>query len=290
MRIVRPIAEMRSLCKDIRRADPSQTLALVPTMGALHDGHLSLVRAARKSCDFVAATIFVNPLQFGPAEDFSSYPRTFEQDCNMLIREGVDLLFAPTPEEMYPAGAQTLVDVPRIGNRLDGTSRPGHFQGVATVVTKLFHIVQPDRAFFGQKDAAQVAVLRTMVRDLNFDVEIVVCPTVREKNGLAMSSRNRYLGAMQCEQAQALSRALRDVEQQIEQRQYAAGPLRQALIEELQVADGVRLDYAEIVDPQTLEPVSDVRAGALIAVAAWVGNTRLIDNLVLPPQEVEVMQ
>lgn len=289
MRIVRSIAEMRSLCKDIRRADVLQTLALVPTMGALHDGHLSLVRAAKTSCNFVAASIFINPLQFGPTEDFSSYPRTFEEDCDLLVREGVDLLFAPTPKEMYPTEAQTLVDVPQIGARLDGASRPGHFQGVATVVTKLFHIVQPDRAFFGQKDAAQVAVLRAMVRDLNFDVEIVVCPTVREKDGLALSSRNRYLGAIEREQAQALSRALCHVEQQIAQGQYAADFLRQALIEQLQAEEGVRLDYAEIVDTQTLEPVSDVRFGALIAVATWIGKTRLIDNLVFSPQE-EVAQ
>lgn len=195
MQILGSINEMRRACKAVRRSTGLQTLALVPTMGALHEGHLSLVHAARKRCDRVAVTIFVNPLQFGPSEDFAKYPRTFDDDCTMLEREGVDPVFAPTVEEMYPAGAETWVDVPSIGSRLDGGSRPGHFRGVATIVSKLFHIAQPDQAFFGQKDAAQVAVLRAMVRDLNFGVEIVVCPTVREEDGLALSSRNRYLSA-----------------------------------------------------------------------------------------------
>ncbi|WP_213807163.1 pantoate--beta-alanine ligase [Granulicella sp. dw_53] len=288
MRLVTSIDEMRRLCKAIRCEAEHQTLALIPTMGALHEGHLSLIRAARKSPDRVAASIFVNPLQFGPNEDLSKYPRTFEEDCAMLEREGVDLLFTPTVEEMYPAGTQTWVDVPEIGGRLDGASRPGHFRGVATVVTKLFHIVQPDRAFFGQKDAAQVAILQAMVRDLNFDLEIVVCPTIRDEDGLALSSRNRYLTAEERKRALVLSRSLRKVERAVAEGQHAASPLYDLLLQELQTADGIRLDYAEIVDPQTLEPLNDVICGALVAVAAWVGTTRLIDNILITPRKASV--
>jgi len=279
MEILRTIDAVRRACKAAARA--GRTVGLTPTMGALHEGHLALVRAARESCDFVVATIFVNPTQFGPNEDFASYPRTFEMDCEMLEREGVDVLFAPSAAEMYPAGAGTWVDVPGVGGRLDGASRPGHFRGVATVVTKLFHIVGPDKAFFGQKDGAQVAVIQTMVRDLNFDVEIVVCPTVRERDGLAMSSRNRNLNADERERALVLSQLLGRVERVVAVGQWDAVALQRGLTEALQGAEGVRLDYAEIVDPQSLEAVEDVRGGALVAVAAWVGGTRLIDNVVI---------
>ncbi len=287
MQIVRSIDEMRRVCKVVRCGATARTLGLVPTMGALHEGHLSLIRAARKSCDRVAATIFVNPLQFGANEDFAEYPRTFDDDCDLLRGAGVKLLFAPTPEEMYPPGSETWVDVPRTGARLDGGSRPGHFQGVATVVSKLFHIVQPERAFFGQKDAAQIAVLRAMVRDLNFDVEIVVCPTVREEDGLALSSRNRNLSVTERAQALELSRSLSRVERTISAGYRDVAILRTTLLQELQGAEGIRVDYAEIVDPQTLEPVGDLRAGALVAVAAWVGCTRLIDNIVITPIGME---
>lgn len=273
---------MRDAMKTARRDSPGKIVGLVPTMGALHEGHLSLVREARASCDCVVATIFVNPLQFGPHEDLGKYPRTFERDCEMLSAEGVDVVFAPTVEEMYPAGAATVVDVPEIGSRLDGASRPGHFRGVATIVTKLFHIVQPHRAFFGQKDAAQVAVLRPMVRDLNFDLELITCPIVREADGLAMSSRNRYLSASERSQALALYAALTEVENEFKHGNRDVTSLRSVLRERLERAPGVRIDYAEIVDQHTLEPVSDFRAGALVAVAAWVGETRLIDNILLP--------
>lgn len=286
MRIAHTIDEMRTLCKELR-SHSAAPLCLVPTMGALHAGHVSLLHAARSQGP-VVASIFVNPLQFGPSEDFSKYPRTFDADCDLLAREGVDLLFAPSPEEMTPAGAHTFVDVPDIGSRLDGASRPGHFRGVATIVAKLFHIVQPDKAFFGQKDAAQVAVLRAMVRDLNFDLELVVCPTVREPDGLALSSRNRYLNAAERAQALSLSNSLRSVEQLSANDEYTAESLRAALLSELEAADGVRLDYAAIVEPDTLLPVDNVRNGALVAVAAWVGATRLIDNIVLPPHRKEV--
>jgi len=276
MEILRTIEDVRRVCKAARRV--GRTVGLTPTMGALHEGHLALVRTARESCDFVVATIFVNPTQFGPSEDFAAYPRTFEADCEMLAREGVDVLFAPAREEMYPAGAGTWVDVPGVGGRLDGASRPGHFRGVSTVVTKLLHIVGPDKAFFGQKDGAQVAVIQAMVRDLNFDVEIVVCPTVRERDGLAMSSRNRNLNADERERAVVLSGALGRVERAVEAGLRDVGVLREILRDEMH---GVRVDYAEIVDPRSLEVVEDVRGGALVAVAAWVGETRLIDNVVI---------
>ena len=193
MRITKTIAETRTALRELRAE--GRSVGLVPTMGALHAGHLSLVRAAREQCDAVVVSIFVNPTQFGPNEDFAKYPRMWDADCALLEREGVHLIFAPGAEEMYRAGASTFVEVEGVSDRLDGASRPGHFRGVATVVAKLFHVVDPDKAFFGQKDAAQVAVLRRMVRDLNFGLRLVVCPTVREANGLALSSRNRYLSS-----------------------------------------------------------------------------------------------
>jgi pantoate--beta-alanine ligase len=285
---VRSIAEIRRWSRAARRGDG--VLGLVPTMGALHAGHVSLLRAARASCDVVTASVFVNPLQFAPSEDFAAYPRMFDDDCAVLEREGVELVFAPAAEEMYPPGRDTMVDVPEIGGRLDGASRPGHFRGVATVVAKLFHIVAPQRAFFGQKDAAQVAVLRAMVRDLNFGVEMVVCPTVRDAEGLALSSRNRYLSARERVQAMALSRSLQWVERMVGDGARDAAMLREAMLFELRAENGVRVDYAEIVDPDSLEAVSDVSEGALVAVAAWVGETRLIDNVVLAPVRKEVAQ
>lgn len=262
-----------------RRA--GQSVGLVPTMGALHEGHLSLVRAARESSDIVAVSIFVNPTQFGPNEDLGKYPRSFERDCEMLAREGVDFVFAPSVEEMYPRGAETWVTVEGLSEKLDGKSRPGHFRGVTTVVSKLFHIVEPDRAFFGQKDAAQVAVIRRMVRDLNFSVEIVVCPIVREPDGLAMSSRNAYLNPEERKMALALHRSLQQVRKLVESGQRDAATLASAGREELSRESGVRLDYFEIVDPETLEPVPNTSQGSLVAVAAYVGATRLIDNMIV---------
>jgi pantoate--beta-alanine ligase len=250
-------------------------------MGALHAGHVSLVRAARAQCDGVAASIFVNPTQFGPNEDFAKYPRTFEQDCALLEAEGVALVFAPLPEEMYPPGATTFVEVEGIGNRLDGASRPGHFRGVATIVAKLFHTVAPDKAFFGQKDAAQVAVLRRMVRDLNFDLELVVCPIVREPDGLALSSRNRYLSGRERAQALVLSRALNAISATYHAGQKQVGPLLDAGHSIMAIEPEVRIDYLEIVDPDTLLPLTEAAPGALVAIAAQVGSTRLIDNTIL---------
>ncbi len=250
-------------------------------MGALHEGHLSLVRAARVASDVVAASIFINPTQFGPNEDLAKYPRSFERDREMLEREGVELLFAPSVEEMYPAGAVTWVTVEGLSEKLDGGSRPGHFRGVTTVVVKLFHIVEPDAAFFGQKDAAQVAIIRRMVRDLNLSVEIVVCPIVRESDGLAMSSRNVYLDPQQRKQALVLHRALMLVKQLAGAGERDAAKLAAAGREEIALENSVRLDYFEIVDPDTLDSIVDISNGALVAVAAYVGSTRLIDNLLI---------
>jgi pantoate--beta-alanine ligase len=279
VRVLTTISEARSFSRELRRA--GKTLGFVPTMGALHQGHLSLVHAARASSGFVAVSIFVNPTQFAPNEDFSLYPRTFTEDCRLLEEAGVEFVFAPSVEEMYPSGARAFVDVGEVGDRLDGASRPGHFRGVATIVAKLFHIVEPDRAFFGQKDAAQLAVLKKMVRDLNFALELIVCPTVRDPDGLALSSRNRYLNRDERQQALVLSRALCRVRQMVETGEHA----RQKLIAEglriLEQEPAVRLDYLAIVDPETLIEVPDVRSGALVAVAAFVGSTRLIDNILV---------
>jgi pantoate--beta-alanine ligase len=258
-----------------------ERLGLVPTMGALHEGHISLVRSAKSSCDAVAASIFVNPTQFGANEDLGKNPRSLERDREMLAREGVDFLFAPTVEEMYPAGAVTWVTVEELSGKLDGRSRPGHFRGVATVVAKLFHIVEPTVAFFGQKDAAQVAVIRRMVRDLNFPVEIQVCPVVREADGLAMSSRNVYLDLNQRKDALVLYRSLMQVEKLARTGERGAATLLAAGRKEFTALNSVRLDYFEIVNPETLDPVEDVSNGALVAVAAFVGATRLIDNVLL---------
>ena len=250
-------------------------------MGALHEGHLSLVRAARASSDVVAASIFVNPTQFGPNEDLAKYPRSFERDCEMLEREGVSLLFAPSVEEMYPAGAMTWVTVEGLSEKLDGRSRPGHFRGVTTVVAKLFHAVEADAAFFGQKDAAQVAIVRRMVRDLNFEVEIVVCPIVREADGLAMSSRNAYLDPEQRKRALVLHGALMRVQNLVKAGEREVAKLLVAGREEVAAENSVRLDYLEIVDPNTLDPVKHATSGTLVAIAAYLGSTRLIDNILL---------
>jgi pantoate--beta-alanine ligase len=290
------IEEMRAASRAFKVA--GKRLGFVPTMGALHEGHLSLVGAARSSCDTVAASIFVNPTQFGPNEDLAKYPRSFERDCAMLEREGVEFVFAPSAEEMYPIDSRapspesradksrflaplTSVTVEGLSDKLDGQSRPGHFRGVTTVVTKLFHIVEPDAAFFGQKDAAQVAVIRRMVHDLNLAVEIVVCPIVREPDGLAMSSRNAYLDPQQRKQALVLHRSLMRVRALVDAGQAATAKLAAAAREEFRAEPSVRLDYFEIVDPDTLDPLESVSGGALVAVAAFVGSTRLIDNVLI---------
>jgi len=277
MKICDTVEDMRAACRAARAA--GKRLGFVPTMGALHEGHLSLVRAAKADCDIVAASIFVNPTQFGPTEDLAKYPRTFDRDRNLLEKEGVELLFAPSVEEMYPAGAVTWVEVDGLSSRLDGRSRPGHFRGVTTVVAKLFHIVEPDEAFFGEKDAAQVAIIRRMACDLNFPTKIVACPIVREPDGLAMSSRNAYLDAQQRKQALVLQRSLMRVKESWEAGEDNAETLVAAGRDEVANEGAVRLDYFEIVDADSLEPVRKVGRGMLAVVAVVVGTTRLIDNM-----------
>jgi pantoate--beta-alanine ligase len=277
MELLTTIATMR----EASRAGAGKRLGFVPTMGALHEGHLSLVRAARAQCDVVAASIFVNPTQFGPDEDFASYPRDFERDRKLLEKEKVDFLFAPSVEEMYPRGAVTYVTVEGMSDKLCGKSRPGHFRGVTTIVSKLFHAVEPDVAFFGQKDAAQVAIIRRLVRDLNLPVEIVACPIMREPDGLAMSSRNAYLTPLQRKRALVLSQSLARVQRAFERGEGNVARLICMGKEGIAEEPDVQLDYLEIVDPDSLDALQRIEARALVAVAAFLGKTRLIDNVVL---------
>ncbi|MGA3372005.1 MAG: pantoate--beta-alanine ligase [Terracidiphilus sp.] len=281
MEILRTVAELRQWSREGRKG--GDTIGLVPTMGALHAGHASLIRAAAVSCGSVAVSIFVNPTQFGPNEDYARYPRTFEADCKLAETEGAAVVFAPSVEELYPHGPDsTFVEVPALSLRLDGKSRPGHFRGVATVVAKLLVAAEPDRAFFGQKDAAQVAVLRRMVADLRLATEIVVCPIVREPDGLALSSRNAYLSAEERVQALTLSRAVRQVEALAASGARRSNLLIEAARQIFAAEPAIRVDYIELVDWATLEPVENAVPGSLFAVAAWVGATRLIDNTILP--------
>jgi len=279
MKILKAAAEMRAASRRTRRG--GKRLGFVPTMGALHQGHLSLVQAAKAQSDVAAVSIFVNPTQFGPQEDFAKYPRTFERDCALLEKEGVEFVFAPSVDEMYPNGAVTYVIVERLSEKLCGRSRPGHFRGVTTVVSKLFHIVEPDWAFFGQKDAAQVAIIRRMVRDLDMPVEIVVCPIVRQPDGLAMSSRNTYLDPQQRKSALVLYRSLMRVEEVFRSGERNSAKLISAGKEVIAQEASARLDYLEVVDPDNLDFMPVISADALVAMAAFVGTTRLIDNVVL---------
>jgi pantoate--beta-alanine ligase len=262
----------------------SRVIGLVPTMGALHAGHLSLIERARRECSLVIASIFVNPKQFGPNEDFSKYPRTFESDTEKLQRAGVDSLFAPEPSEIYPNGFSTYVSVDGLSDRLEGRSRPGHFCGVATVVMKLLQIVQPNFAYFGRKDAQQSRLIMQMVRDLNLDTEIVVCPPVREPDGLALSSRNVYLNPEERKAATVLYRALDAAKSEL-----AAGArdrlqLRDVLQRTLGAERHARVDYAEIVDAESFEPVVRVNKPCYVLLAVFIGKTRLIDNLYVEPK------
>ena len=281
MNILPTASAMRQSRQQFRQR--GESIGFVPTMGALHAGHLSLVQAAKKECRRVAVSIFVNPTQFGPKEDLSRYPRPFERDVRMLEEEGVDLLFHPSVEEMYPPGATTFIEVEGLSNRLDGKSRPGHFRGVATVVAELFHIVQPDVAYFGLKDAAQCAVIRRMVRDLSFDLRLAFCPTVREPDGLAMSSRNAFLSPEERKQALVLHHSLQRVSVLVQGGATDAPTLVEAARAVFTSEPAVKLDYFEIVDPFTLEAKTEVRGETLVAVAAYVGTTRLIDNVLLTP-------
>ena len=282
MEIFRTVAELRRWSRALRRAEEEDgRIGLVPTMGALHQGHASLIRAARARCAHVVVSIFVNPTQFGPNEDYSRYPRPFEADCALAQAEGAHAIFVPSVEEMYPPGETAFVEVAGLSDRLDDASRPGHFRGVATVVAKLLIAAEPDLAFFGQKDAAQVSVLRRMIADLRLGVELVVCPIVREDDGLALSSRNTYLIADERHQARALSRSVRWVEALFAKGERNPAVLVEAAREIFAAEPLIRVDYIAMVDWATLEPVQFAAPGTLFAVAAWVGTTRLIDNAVL---------
>ena len=270
------VNKISSLKKIIRKRKPKQTIGLVPTMGALHEGHLSLIRKARNDNDCVVVSIFVNPAQFGPKEDLKKYPRDIKNDCRLCFKEGADIVFNPSAEEMYPDGFDTYVEVGRLSKRLCGRSRPGHFKGVATVVLKLFNLVNPDIAYFGQKDAQQVKIIERMVLDLNIGVVIKTMPIIRESDGLAMSSRNTYLNSREREDASVLSHSLT----------LAQNLVKAGTRDSKRVLDAVRnminnhakIDYVEIVDPETFLPVKKISKKSLMLMAAWVGKTRLIDN------------
>lgn len=257
------------------------SVGLVPTMGALHAGHVSLIRAARTETDFVAVSIFVNPAQFGPSEDFHRYPRPFDKDAEICRQEGVDLIFHPEPAEMYPPDYHTFVEVHDLQDVLCGASRPGHFRGVATVVLKLFNILQPHKAYFGRKDAQQARIIQQMVEDLNVPVEIRVCPIVRESDGLAQSSRNQYLDSEQRKRAAAIFQALQAAERAVAEGLRRGPELQARVTERLAATPGLRIDYVAVVNEKTLKPIQTLRGRVLVAVAVFFGATRLIDNLVL---------
>jgi pantoate--beta-alanine ligase len=277
--MISTVAEMRAAVRELQHAGKST--GLVPTMGALHEGHLSLVRRARSECDVVVATIFVNPTQFAPHEDFSKYPRTMEADLQALATARCDLVFVPSREEMYPPGVSTVVEPPQVAQTLEGVFRPGHFRGVATVVLKLFNVIPADKAYFGQKDFQQALVIQRMVADLNVPVQVVVCPIIREPDGLAMSSRNRYLSPSERQQGLALSRGLTNVHEAVNRGERDAVKLIRQMQVTLEAAGIEGVDYATIVDPQTLAGVTKLQHAAVALIAAYVGPTRLIDNCLL---------
>jgi pantoate--beta-alanine ligase len=273
------VTDSATLSQVLRTARAAgKVIGLVPTMGALHEGHLSLVRTSVTACDLTVVTIFVNPTQFGPSEDFARYPRTLEADLQTLGRERADIVFAPTADQVYRAGFSTYVDPPDVAKPLEGRCRPGHFRGVATIVLKLFHLIPADMAFFGQKDYQQARVIQAMVEDLDVPIRVVVCPTIREPDGLAMSSRNRYLNATERQQALALSRSLARASQLVRSGERSATTIRKEMCSILELAGITRVDYVALVDPVTLADVDAVQDGTMALVAAFVGGTRLIDN------------
>ena len=278
MLIYGQIKQVREAVKEWKREGKS--VGFVPTMGYLHEGHKSLIDAARRENDKVVVSIFVNPMQFGPTEDLDSYPRDLNRDAKLCEDAGVDIIFHPEADEMYADGFCSYVDMNGLTTELCGKTRPIHFRGVQTVVLKLFHIVTPDRAYFGQKDAQQLAVIRRMVRDLNFDIEIVGCPIVRETDGLAMSSRNTYLNEEERKAALVLSQAVRLGEELIEAGEKNAAVIKEKMIAHIEAEPLAKIDYVEIVDAQSLEPVSEIRGEILAAMAVYIGKTRLIDNFI----------
>jgi pantoate--beta-alanine ligase len=276
VRAVHTVREVREFLES------KKNIGLVPTMGALHAGHEKLIQTARPQCDALAVSLFVNPLQFGPKEDYGRYPRTWEQDLEMCERNGVDVIFAPSVEEMYPMPQLTSIDVAKLTDRLCGEFRPGHFRGVATVVLKLLNIIQPNLAFFGEKDMQQLTVIRRMVSDLNVPVTIVGVPTVREPDGLALSSRNKYLKPDERQAAPALYRALSEAANRIRAGVLDVKAVRDVALEVLRSSPLIRVEYFEIVDPLELQPVDLIESPVRIAAAIWIGKTRLIDNLSVP--------
>lgn len=276
MKIVTPLSELRTL-----RAQLPDPFGLVPTMGYLHEGHLSLIRAAHTHCASVGVSIFVNPTQFGPQEDLGAYPRDLARDLDLLRGEGVDLVWTPTSEEMYPADFQTWVTVEHLGAPLEGAHRPGHFRGVATVVAKLLNAFQPGKAYFGQKDAQQAQVITQMVRDLNFPIEVVICPTVREADGLAMSSRNSYLSPDERRAAPVLYRALQAAASAFHGGEREAGNLRRVMQEVLNTEQLADPEYVSVADPDSLQELAGDVERALLSMAVYIGTTRLIDNMLL---------
>ena len=283
---MKTVRTIRTLRNHVRRMKAlGKTVGLVPTMGALHEGHISLVRCARKEVGFLVVSTFVNPTQFGALEDFERYPRSLGKDRRLLEAEGVDILFAPEAPEMYPEGFSTFVEEERLSKPLCGATRPGHFRSVCTVVTKLLHIVEPDRAYFGQKDAQQAAVIRHMARDLDMDIKVVVLPTVRERGGLAASSRNAHLTAEEREEATSLYQALSLARRLVRASVTDSRVLVRRMKERIGLERDARIDYVAVVDPETLEDIPRVDRKALAALAVWIGKTRLIDNMfLLPPK------
>lgn len=279
MRVITSPAEIQNYCGSVRTE--GRIIGLVPTMGFLHEGHLSLMRCARSENDIVVTSIFVNPTQFGPTEDYETYPRDLERDSRMTEEVGVDVIFAPSVKDMYPNGYATFVNVERITEKMCGASRPGHFRGVATIVAKLFNLIQPHRAYFGQKDAQQTVVIRRMVADLNFNIQIVVMPTVREEDGIAMSSRNKYLNLEERNAALVLSKALFMTENLVKSGQRDVAEIAHKIKEMIRGEPLAKIDYISIVDADTLDDLDVVRGNTLIALAVFIGKTRLIDNLII---------
>lgn len=279
MKTIVRIPEMKEVARELRAQ--AKKIGFVPTMGFLHEGHLSLIRECQRAADATVVSIFVNPLQFGPKEDFKEYPRDLERDAGLLEAEGVDFLFYPEASEMYPKGFRTMVEVIGLQDKLCGRSRPGHFRGVCTVVLKLFHIVQPDIALFGQKDAQQALILQKMVKDLDLDVDIRVLPIVRESDGLALSSRNTYLDVKERQAALVLRKSLVEAERMFEAGERRAGVILAKMKELVSQEPLARIDYVEIVDLEELDPVETIDRDVLVALAVYIGRTRLIDNIVL---------
>lgn len=286
MRIITSVREMKAAAARVKAG--GRTIGLVPTMGCLHEGHLSLARASKRTSDVTVVSVFVNPAQFGPREDLKAYPRDLERDARLLRAEGADILFHPRAGDLYPPGYRTYVEVHGLQNRLCGLSRPIHFRGVCTVVLKLFHIVRPDRAFFGQKDAQQAVIIRRMARDLDLDVRVDVRPIVRDPDGLALSSRNAYLSPEERRAALVLTRGLKEAKISVKRGERRASAILARIRSRIAAEPLARLDYAEVVDPEDLEPLEVIRGRALIALAVTIARTRLIDNVTVRPDKKKI--